>query len=494
MAQETPSDAAPLVRDERSPTDGDSRTVDFRRSLPAIGRMLNRPAVDRLVQLYGRESVASHLRELTEGLRTEAPQSPSAGQEGASKASSASLEEELEGRLIKRMATGLGDQLGRVINATGILLHTNLGRAPLPRAIATSLPALLDASCDLELDLESGGRGQRNRRADALLRALTGAEAGLVVNNNAAAMVLALNTLARDREVVVSRGELVEIGGSFRVPAILEAAGARLVEVGTTNRTRIEDFRSAVTEHTGALLKVHPSNYRISGFVEETPTAELASLSAQVGVPLLVDEGAGMLRPSARPELAEHESMTTHLGAGADLVCGSGDKLLGGPQAGLLVGRGDLVERLHRNPLYRALRPDRAALAALEAVLRLHLSGAALPLDGLWPDEEPHVERLTALSNALEALGADVRRIEADAFVGGGAAPEVPIAGQALALDAGDRLAYALRTGDPAVMAYQRDGCVIVDLRTVHPEDDSALLTALKAALESAACEQGLPP
>ncbi len=441
-----------------------------------MGRILNRPAVASLVQLYGRDAVSSQLRVLLEGLRE-------GGIEGLEEAPSDDLEGHLEGLLEAHFEAGLGATLRRVINATGILLHTNLGRAPLPRAVAASLPPLLNASCDLELDLERGTRGQRNRRSDALLTALTGAERGLVVNNNAAALVLALNTLARGREVLVSRGELVEIGGSFRVPAILEAAGTRLVEVGTTNRTRIADFRDALGENTGLILKVHPSNYRITGFVEETTTAELAALSRESGVVLLVDEGAGLLRPSKRPEFETHESVREHLIAGADLVCGSGDKLLGGPQAGLLVGDRRLIERLERNPLYRALRPDRTALAALEAVLRARLAGDAMPIDGLWPDARLHSERLERVASGLRAAGLVVQPIAAEAFVGGGALPEVPIPGEALAVDGGERLARRLRLGPTPVVGYLREGRLILDLRTVDPADDDALVAAVAWAL-----------
>jgi L-seryl-tRNA(Ser) seleniumtransferase len=386
----------------------------------------------------------------------------------------------LPARIAAALESALGGPLRRVLNATGVFLHTNLGRAPLPSAVARSLPPLLDAYCDLELDLATGRRGQRNGRAERLLTALSGAEAALVVNNNAAALVIALAALARDREVVVSRGELVEIGGSFRIPEIMAAAGARLVEVGATNRTRLADYEAAVGPATALLLKVFPSNFRLTGFVAAVEPRQLAELGARAGVPVLVDEGSGLLRPRREPQLAGHPSLAELVEQGCDLACGSGDKLLGGPQAGLLVGRADLLARCRRHPLYRALRPDRTALAALEGVLRLHLAGAPLPVDRLWPDPEAHRARLERLAGLL---GAGI--VPAEAFLGGGSAPEAPIPGEALALSGDDALLARLRQGDPPVVGYLHQGRLILDLRTVAPEDDEALIAAVRAALQN---------
>jgi L-seryl-tRNA(Ser) seleniumtransferase len=384
-------------------------------------------------------------------------------------------------RIAAETETLLGRPLRRVLNATGVFLHTNLGRAPLPEAVARALPPLLDAYCDLEIDLATGRRGERNGRAERLLTALTGAEAALVVNNNAAALVVALAALARDREVVVSRGELVEIGGSFRIPEILAAAGARLVEVGATNRTRPRDYEAAVGPQTALLLKVFPSNFRQTGFVASVEPGELVEISRRTGVPVLVDEGSGLLRPHGAPQLAGHPSLAELMGRGCDLACGSGDKLLGGPQAGILVGRAPLIERCRRHPLYRALRPDRTALAALEGVLRLHLAGASLPLDRLWPDADAHRARL---ERAAAELGAEI--VPAEAFLGGGSAPEVPIPGEALALPGGDSLLARLRQGDPPVVGYLRQDRLHLDLRTVAPEDDEALILCVQAAVQAA--------
>lgn len=438
-----------------------------------MDRLLADPRIESLAALYGRELVRQQVRHELDALRRQL----------ADEASTSERElEVVVDQLIQSVETvlndGVGSKLSRVLNATGILLHTNLGRAPLPRAVADRLPSLFNAYCDLEFDLESGRRSERNRGAELLLTTLTGAESALVANNNAGALVLVLATLAADRDVVVSRGELVEIGGSFRVPDILRAAGSRLVEVGTTNRTRIDDYAQAIGQETALLLKVHPSNYRISGFVASTGVEDLVDLARRRGLPLAVDEGSGLLRPHPAPQFQGHESVRELISMGADVVCSSGDKLLGGPQAGLLVGSKEIIQRCHRHPLYRALRPDRAAYASLEAVLRCHLAESPLPLDRLWVDRAVHRSRLEGMA---QRLGSEI--VGAEAFVGGGAAPERPIAGEALALPGDSDLLYRLRHGDPPVVGYIREGRLILDLRTVDPEDDSLLENAVKAAL-----------
>jgi L-seryl-tRNA(Ser) seleniumtransferase len=441
------------------------QAADPRRRLPAVERVLASPAVQRLVELYGRSLVTVQVRAELAARREAAD-----GEAGL---------DELAARVGARVEAALGPPLRRVLNATGVLLHTNLGRAPLPAEVAAALPGLLDAACDLEMDLEQGRRGDRNQRADRLLRLLTGAEAALVANNNAAALVLVVAALAVGGEVVVSRGELVEIGGSFRIPDILAAAGARLVEVGTTNRTRLDDYRRAIRPETRMLLKVHPSNYRIAGFTAEVTPAELAGLARERGLPLIVDEGAGLLRPRSEPQLAQHPSMSELVAAGAHLVCGSGDKLLGGPQAGLLVGEAALVARCRRHPLYRALRPSRTTYAALDLVLRRHVAGSTLPLDGLWPDIAAHGDRVAKVA---AAVGGEV--VEAAAYVGGGAAPEEPIPGAVVALPGDADLLVRLRQGDPPVVGYLREGRLILDLRTVALADDATLVAAVVAARE----------
>ncbi len=446
-------------------------TTDQRRRLPAVSRVLADPRIEDLVGLYGSGLVRDHVRRAVDEIRS------AAGVEGVEEAP-----EPLERIVVvvgERLEQDLGHGSRRMLNATGIFLHTNLARAPLPGAVAAAMPGLLDAYTDLELERGSGRRGDRNRRSERLLQAVTGAAAALVTNNNAAALVLALSTLARDREVIVSRGELVEIGGSFRISEILAASGARLVEVGSTNRTRGADYQNSIGAETALLLKVNPSNYRISGYTESVSLEELVAVGRAAGVPVMVDEGSGLLRPHPAAALAGHASLSELIAQGADLACGSGDKLLGGPQAGLLLGSRRLIDACHRNPLYRALRPDRACLASLEKVLKLHLAGEVLPIDRLWAD--PGVLR-SRLESLARRCGGEI--VAADAFIGGGAAPEEPIAGEALAIGGNQRLLDRLRAGETAVMAYVREGRVMIDLRTVDPNDDAELSDALLDALE----------
>lgn len=447
--------------------------TDRLRQLPAVDLLLRDPGLARALELYGRRLVRVQVGLELDRLREQLL----SGEELELAEEVASLPQRVRRGLSER----LGKPLERVLNATGVLLHTNLGRAPLPKRVARALPALVDAYCDLEFDLESGQRLDRNHRAARLLEAATGAPAALVVNNNAAAMVLVLAVLAAGREVIVSRGELVEIGGSFRIPELLEAAGGRLVEVGTTNRTRLADYEAALGPETALLLKVFPSNYRQAGYVASVSPAELATLGREHGVPVLVDEGSGLLRSRSESQLRDHPSFEMLLEQQCDLVCGSGDKLLGGPQAGLLLGRTDLVERCRRHPLYRALRPDRTTLAALEGVVRMHLAGAALPLDRMWPEERAHRGRLEKVAATLDA-----EVVSVDAFLGGGSAPDRPLTGQALALAAPPELALLLRTGNPPVVGYSKQGRLILDLRTIDPEDDEALVAAVLEARRKA--------
>ncbi|MFI6323371.1 L-seryl-tRNA(Sec) selenium transferase [Nonomuraea sp. NPDC050556] len=351
----------------------------------------------------------------------------------------------------------------RVINATGVLLHTNLGRA---RLSARALAAVEVAAgvTDVELDLATGRRGRRGRDAmAALAAAVPAAEAVHVVNNNAAALVLAATALAQGREIVVSRGELVEIGDGFRLPDLLASTGARLREVGTTNRTRVADYLDAIGPETGFVLKVHPSNYRIEGFTHTPGIPELADR----GVPLVADAGSGLLAPE--PLLPDEPDAATWLAQGADLVTASGDKLLGGPQCGLLLGRADLVERLRRHPLARALRVDKLTLAALEATL----SAPTPTHEILHADEAELWQRAKALVTRL----ADAEAVPSTATVGGGGAPGVGLGSVAVSLP--ERLAEPLRLGDPAVLGRIEGGRLLLDLRTVLPEEDDDLLLLL---------------
>ncbi|MSQ03347.1 MAG: L-seryl-tRNA(Sec) selenium transferase [Myxococcales bacterium] len=373
----------------------------------------------------------------------------------------------------------LAPRLRPVINATGVILHTNLGRAPLGDRARAHLSAVSTGWCNLELDLQTGARGERLHGVEGRLRALTGAPAALAVNNNAAAVLLVLTTLARGREVIVSRGELVEIGGSFRVPEVISACGARLVEVGATNRTRVADYARAIGPDTAAILRVHPSNFRITGFTEAPDRVGLQKLAQKAGIPLLEDLGSGALVPGLG------EPTVTEALTGVDLVTFSGDKLLGGPQAGLIVGRADLVLAARMHPLYRALRLDRLVLAALEGTLADYEAGAPPPaVMLLTADVATLRHRATALSDALCAQGWNATAAPVDGQAGGGSLPGKPLPSWAVLLAVGgaDGLVARLRLGTPAVMARVADGHIVLDLRTLLPEQEAALVAALAAS------------
>jgi L-seryl-tRNA(Ser) seleniumtransferase len=403
----------------------------------------------------------------------------------------ATVSNPVDDELIMARAVGVAARmsfgLSRVINATGVILHTNLGRAPLPEAAVSAVSRAAAGYSDLEVDRESGKRGRRTARAEFLLTALTGAEAALVVNNNAAALLLALSALARRKDVLVSRGELIEIGGEFRLPEIMTASGARLVEVGTTNRTRLQDYRGALSDRTGLVLKVHPSNYRVVGFAESPSVGSLATLAGKAGVPLLYDIGSGLLQPV--PEVPTEEPAADRaLAEGADLVCFSGDKLLGGPQAGVLLGRRDLVERLRRHPMVRALRVDKLTVAALEAVLVMYAQGRRADV----PSWRALAERLPALRARVRSLGETIPGssvARGESVAGGGSVPGYGIPSAILRLPAErpDRLAARLRVGNPPVFCRVEDGALLFDLRTVSPADDGRLARAIQYALSQEA-------
>ena len=370
-----------------------------------------------------------------------------------------------------------------VINATGVLLHTNLGRAPLSAAARDALAASAGAT-DVEYDLATGQRARRGRGTlDALRAACPQAEDVHVVNNNAAALVLAATALARDREIIVSRGEMVEIGDGFRLPDLLASTGARLREVGTTNRTTAADYAAAIGPGTGFILKVHPSNFRVLGFTSEATIAELSALPARTSppgrdadpVPVVADIGSGLLAPE--PVLPGEPDAASALASGADLVTASGDKLLGGPQAGLLLGRAGLIAALRRHPLARALRVDKLTLAALEATVR----GPATPtFVALHEPVQQLRSRAGQLAVGLARAGLDARAVDSDAVVGGGGAPGIRLPSAAVSLPA--TLGSSLRNNTPAVAGRIEDGRLLLDLRTVDPADDGLLHAAVLAA------------
>ena len=381
------------------------------------------------------------------------------------------------GPLVDRIAAELAQarrsSLRRVLNATGVLVHTNLGRAPLADAALARVAEVGAGYSNLEYDLEAGERGSRQDHLADVLRRLTGADAALVVNNNAAAVLLALAALAEGREVVVSRGELIEIGDGFRIPDVLARSGARLVEVGTTNRTRAADYERAIGPETAVLLRVHQSNFRVLGFTERPELGELATIAKRTGIALVDDLGSGALA-----RLGDEPTPAESLRAGADLVCFSGDKLLGGPQAGIVVGRADLVERLRRHPLQRALRADKLTLAALEGTLQLALDPATrddVPV--LRMLHEP-IESVRARAERLAQLvGGEVE--ETVARVGGGALPLAELPSAACAVE--ESLAEPLRHGDPPVVALVRDGRTLLDCRALTDAEVDEVASAIDA-------------
>jgi L-seryl-tRNA(Ser) seleniumtransferase len=369
---------------------------------------------------------------------------------------------DLGARVREELTAARAPSLRRVLNATGVIVHTNLGRAPLAEEALAQVVEAARGYSNLELDLREGSRGSRQDHVAAILRRLTGAGAALVVNNNAAAMLLALAALAEGREVIVSRGELIEIGDGFRIPDVLAHSGARLVEVGSTNRTRARDYEKAVRAETALILRVHQSNFRVVGFTELPRIEELAAVARRAGVPLLDDLGSGVLASNSLLQADGEPSARDSLAAGADLVCFSGDKLLGGPQAGIIVGRGELIERLRRHPLQRAVRADKLTLAALEGTLRVYLDAPErIPVLRMLHEDSAGVraraERLAAL------IGGTVE--ETVGRVGGGALPLAELPSFACAIE--ESLAAPLREGEPPVIGIVRDGKLLLDCRTL---------------------------
>ncbi len=392
-----------------------------------------------------------------------------------------------EAAVIELARSAVAEQRSRllrpVINATGVLLHTNLGRAPIGVDAVAAVEAVARGASNLELRMDTGVRGSRHEHAGALLARAVGAEAGIVVNNNAAAVLLSLGALARDREVVVSRGELVEIGGGFRVPEIMAESRCRLVEVGTTNRTRRRDYEQAVTDATALLLKVHASNYRMVGFTEAATVAELGGL----GPTVMVDAGSGLLDETT-PWLPEHPTwlrdepgVRQAIAAGAGVVTFSGDKLLGGPQAGVIVGRADLVTRIARHPLARAMRADKMTLAALQQVALAYLSGDATDIP-LWRMATTSTDALQVRAEAIAAAVPGVRVLATEAVAGGGSLPGLTIPSVGVALVLPDVRGGLVALRHDGVVARAESHTIVCDLRSVDPDDDDTLTRALARA------------
>jgi len=480
------------------------------RELPSVDEVVRAEALAPLAASYGTAAVTDAVRAVLVRLRDEI---------GSGLLDLPGLQLALSGidsAIEQQLRRTLGHSLRAVINATGVILHTNLGRAPLAEEALDHIRATAGSYSNLEFEVEAGERGKRDMHVERLLRLLLGGAGGgnktIVVNNNAAAVLLALNTLAEGGEVVVSRGELVEIGGSFRIPDVMGKSGAILREVGTTNRTRVGDYESAINERTRLLLRVHRSNFEITGFTEQASTAELVELGRRRGIPVMEDLGSGALVDLQNFGVNGEASVLDSLRAGVDVVTYSGDKLLGGPQAGLISGRAELVGRMRANSLFRALRVDKLTYAALEATLLAYVKRdyAAIPtlrmmgltkeeigrraenlVAGVQSAESPHPSASSgqAFSRTERARdGAPTRLkieiVDGESVIGGGAAPSSVLATRLLAVTCdglnADELSARLRASDPPIVARVEDGRVLLDLRTVFPEQDDPVASALK--------------
>ena len=451
--------------------------TDARRDLPSVGSLLESPSLEPLLAEHPRPLVADAIRDAIARARIDPATAPRG-----------------ESDWVEAVQAALADRtqpsLRPLFNATGVVLHTNLGRAPLADAALAAIRETASGYSNLEYDLAAGVRGSRYSHCVALLRELTGAEDAVVVNNCAAALVLTLNTLAAGRDTIVSRGELIEIGGSFRVPDIMAKSGARLIEVGTTNRTHLDDYLAAVTDRTAAFVKVHRSNFAIDGFVAEASLRSLASAARECGLPLVHDFGSGLLVSLDAYGLPGEPTAGDAVRAGATLVLMSGDKLLGGPQAGIVVGARDTVARLRGNPLARAVRVDKLTLAALEATLALYRDpGRAVtdvPVLAMVTAPARRVRaRASALRERLDARGIAASIADTEAGVGGGAFPTARIPSTAVAVGAGDADATErrLRAGRMPVIGRVANDAVLLDLRSVPERDDAAFGDAVAAAL-----------
>ena len=449
--------------------------------IPSIDRMRQRPAVRALEARFGAEATVGALRTAAAAARQSIA--------GVSATSEAVIADGIEAAAAAALDAAFRPSLVPVINATGVILHTNLGRAPLARSALDRVVDVASGYSSLEYDLGRGARGRRDVHAEALLCRLTGAEAAVVVNNNAAATLLMLAALAAGREVVVSRGELVEIGGGFRVPDVMAQSGAVLREVGTTNKTRASDYAAAVTDRTALILRVHPSNFRIEGFTERPTLSELVAVGHTCAVPVVEDLGSGYLGSGLTAVRLDEPTVTATVAAGVDACCFSGDKLFGGPQAGIIVGRAALVDRIRRHPLMRALRVDKMTYAALEATLAEYAAGradAAVPVQQMLALTVDDIRaRAAKVSAAIDALdGWHARVVDGMSAIGGGSAPGIELPTSLIAITRDglgpDALEQRLRAATPPVIARIEDDRLLIDLRTVLPRQDGQLAELLR--------------
>jgi L-seryl-tRNA(Ser) seleniumtransferase len=451
------------------------------RALPSLDRLLNSPEAEEITAVYGRDLTTTALRQTVAELRT----AILTGQETAVPA-----REQIIHTTAGWLETFLAPTLFPVINASGVIVHTNLGRAPLSEKALAAMRGVGRSYNTLEYEIDAGKRGSRSVHAAQLLTRLTGCESATVVNNNAAAVLLMLTALCQGKEVIISRGQLVEIGGGFRIPDVMAQSGAKLVEVGTTNRTHLRDYAAAITENTAAILVAHYSNYKIIGFTSEPPLSELAELAHENGIMLLYDQGSGTLLETTPFGLAAEPTVPAGVAAGCDVITFSGDKLLGGPQAGMLVGYEPLIAQIKRHPLARAVRPDKLCLSALSATLTHYLADEVLTEIPVWrmiarPSGEIEAEA-AAWQETLAAKGVAAEVIAGQSAVGGGSLPGTSLPTAVIAIDhpQPDQLAAALRAGDPPVITRIQDGRLLLDPRTILPGQADPLLSALTTALE----------
>ena len=457
-------------------TENPERAADsLLRQIPAVDELLNRDSLRALENRVGRRLVVDATRKVLQGLRARISN-------GALASVSAEI---LEKEIVAATESAAEPSLQPVINATGVILHTNLGRAPLAREAAEHLIRIVTGYSNLEYDLAAGERGKRDVHTNALFARLLGAEMSLVVNNNAAAVFLALNSLAADGEVIVSRGELIEIGGSFRIPDICAKSGATLREVGTTNRTRIADYAAAINERTRALMRVHPSNFRVVGFTERPSLKELVDLAAEHHLPLIEDLGSGCLVNVAPMGIHDEPWAGESIKAGVDVVTFSGDKLLGGPQAGILSGRKSCLEKIRRNPLFRALRVDKLTIAALEATVSLYLRENldAVPIFKMIRMTTEEIgARATRLADKIKAAPVSAEVCDGASVIGGGSTPGQSLPTRVVAMRWKDHsapeLEAALRRNSPPIIARVEDDQVLLDLRTVFEEQEEEIVKA----------------
>lgn len=455
------------------------------RSLPSIDALLRRDEVQRLIARQGRDSVRDRLREVLDEMRAEFRHEPQSSNINGL-ANAEALTQEAERRLANRFVKRQQALTQRVINATGVVLHTNLGRAPLSQAAIEAITKAASGYCNLEYDLTTGARGKRGSGLESMLRDLLGCDAAAVVNNCAAAVYLTLNTLAEGGEVLVSRGELVEIGGSFRLPDVIAKSGARIREVGTTNRTRLSDFAEAINENTKIILRSHPSNYRIIGFTERPSLAELAQLARERNIPFFEDLGSGALLDLAAIGIPDEPTVQHSLQANVPLLAFSGDKLLGGPQAGIILGQKEFIDRIKRNPMMRAFRVDKLIFSALEATLTAYANGKALTdlpsIAALHATKEEVARRARNVLRRVRNDKLKLQLLDGNSVVGGGSAPGAVLPTKLISLTS-DHLSATemeaqLRQNTPPIIARIEENKLLVDLRTVSKNEEKELAAA----------------